>query len=190
MIDINKGIDTIKKLLVKLESAVGKFIDAELKDGTKIKVDGEKIDIGAKVMVLTPEGEAEAPNGTHELSDGTKITTEAGIITEVIPAQPPKEEQQASDKFDAKPAIDDLVKRVAALEELQAANKNLAKENENLKAQLEASIQVQKETFKLVEQLAAQPAEQSQKKKAFEFSINKEDNLKNIIKELKTLKEK
>lgn len=62
------------------------FVEAKLIDGTKVKVEGEGLEIGAKVHVVTEEGEIPAPDGTHELEDGTKVSTEKGLITNVIEA--------------------------------------------------------------------------------------------------------
>lgn len=59
------------------------FIDAKLSDGTVVKVEGEVLAEGAKVLVVTEQGEIPAPDGVHELEDGTKIETKDGIIAYV-----------------------------------------------------------------------------------------------------------
>ena len=59
------------------------FVDAKLVDGTAIKVSGEGLVEGAKVMVVTEEGEIPAPDGIHELEDGTKVETKEGIIAKI-----------------------------------------------------------------------------------------------------------
>ena len=59
------------------------FVDAKLVDGTAIKVSGEGLVEGAKVMVVTEEGEIPAPDGVHELEDGTKVETKEGIIAKI-----------------------------------------------------------------------------------------------------------
>jgi hypothetical protein len=61
------------------------FIDAKLIDGTKVTVEGETLAEGAKVMVITeeyPDGIL-APDGTHELEDGTKVSTVGGLISAI-----------------------------------------------------------------------------------------------------------
>ena len=60
------------------------FIDATLVDGTVVKVEGDSLVEGAKVVVVTPDAEIPAPDGTHELKDGTKIETKDGMITMVM----------------------------------------------------------------------------------------------------------
>ena len=59
------------------------FVDAKLVDGTKIKVEGDSLMEGAKVVVLTEEGELPAPDGVHELEDGTKVETKEGVIARI-----------------------------------------------------------------------------------------------------------
>jgi hypothetical protein len=59
------------------------FLDAKLIDGTEVKVSGDSLVEGAKVMVKTAEGEIVAPDGVHELEDGTKVETKEGIIAKV-----------------------------------------------------------------------------------------------------------
>ena len=71
------------------------FIDAKLKDGTEIKVSGDVLDKGAKVTVVTADAEIPAPDGTHELEDGTKVETKDGIIVDVtdVPNETPDDEE-------------------------------------------------------------------------------------------------
>jgi hypothetical protein len=59
------------------------FVDAKLIDGTQIKVSGDGLIEGAKVMVVTEEGEIVAPDGVHELEDGTKVETKEGLIAKI-----------------------------------------------------------------------------------------------------------
>jgi hypothetical protein len=59
------------------------FIDAKLVDGTAVKVGGDSLVEGAKVVVVTADAEIPAPDGLHELEDGTKIETKDGVIVKV-----------------------------------------------------------------------------------------------------------
>ena len=86
----NEIIEKVKELLFSKpevkEEVENKFIDAELENGTKIKVDGELVP-ESPVFVLDEEGnETPAPDGEHKLSDGSIVKTEGGIIVEVMPA--------------------------------------------------------------------------------------------------------
>jgi hypothetical protein len=59
------------------------FVDAKLADGTVVKVEGDNLMEGAKVLVVTADAEIPAPDGVHELEDGTKIETKDGVIVKV-----------------------------------------------------------------------------------------------------------
>jgi hypothetical protein len=59
------------------------FVNAKLVDGTEIKVEGDALGEGAKVVVITPDAEIPAPDGIHELEDGTKVETKDGVIVKV-----------------------------------------------------------------------------------------------------------
>jgi hypothetical protein len=69
----NGSIETVKEV----------FLDAKLADGTAIKVEGDSLVEGAKVVVVTPDAEIPAPDAVHELEDGTKIETKDGIIVAI-----------------------------------------------------------------------------------------------------------
>jgi len=60
---------------------------ADINDAFVIKFPGDSLQVGDKVMVVTSEGqEMDAPDGEHELKDGTKIVTEDSIVKEIIGA--------------------------------------------------------------------------------------------------------
>ena len=61
------------------------FVEAKLKDGTVVKVEGDSLVEGAAVKVVTeemPDGIA-APDGVHMLEDGTEVETNGGMIVSV-----------------------------------------------------------------------------------------------------------
>lgn len=62
----------------------------ELKDingAFTVKFPGDSLQVGDKVTVVTTEGqEMDAPDGTHELEDGTKIVTEGSVVKEIMGA--------------------------------------------------------------------------------------------------------
>jgi hypothetical protein len=88
------AIGEIKKLMVQFGFLTEKeteivaeiFVDAKLVDGTVVKVEGDAVVEGAKVLVVTADSEVPAPDGVHELEDGTKIETKDGIIASVAEA--------------------------------------------------------------------------------------------------------
>lgn len=50
-------------------------VEHTLKDGTKVEVEGDMVSVVAADGAKTP-----APDGEHELADGTKITTKDGKL--------------------------------------------------------------------------------------------------------------
>jgi hypothetical protein len=70
------------------------FLDAKLADGTQIKVEGDALAEGAKVVVVTEQGEIPAPDAVHELEDGTKVETKDGIIARIEEASAEAESEE------------------------------------------------------------------------------------------------
>jgi len=102
--------------LVEAEVAPENVVEetfGELKDingAFTVKFPGDSIQVGDKVSVVTAEGqEMDAPNGTHELEDGTKIVTEDSVVKEIMGADGEKalsevemaEEEVVEDVIDA-----------------------------------------------------------------------------------------
>jgi len=83
MSNSKNAIQEIKKLMAQFGFLKENFVNAKLVDGTEIKVEGESLAEGAKVLVITAEGEIPAPDGIHELEDGTKVETKDGIIAKI-----------------------------------------------------------------------------------------------------------
>jgi hypothetical protein len=91
MSNSKSAIQEIKSLMVQFgflkneETEIVKeiFLDAKLIDGTEIKVEGDSLVEGAKVMVVTAEGEIVAPDGVHEIEGGAKVETKEGVIVRI-----------------------------------------------------------------------------------------------------------
>ena len=97
------------------------FIDAKLVDGTVVKVEGDSLVEGAKVLVVTADAEIPAPDGLHELADGTKIETKDGIIASVMEAMgeyPEMEKPKAEVEIEVKKEEEMESEVVALLKEL------------------------------------------------------------------------
>lgn len=78
------AIQEIKSLMVKFGFIKSEsFLDAKLVDGTQIKVEGDSVIEGAKVMVVTADGEVPAPDGVHDVEGGMKVQTTDGIIVKI-----------------------------------------------------------------------------------------------------------
>jgi hypothetical protein len=68
-----------------------KMYDAKLVDGTIVQWEGELAE-GTAIMVVAEDGNTiPAPDGVHELEDGTKITVVSGMVTSIEGASVEKE---------------------------------------------------------------------------------------------------
>lgn len=122
----------LKNSILKLEDEVAPaalaapveptFTQAKTKEGVMVQYEGE-LKEGTALMVVAESGATPAPDGTHELEDGTKVSTVAGVITKVeavevvapeVPAVMP-EEMKA--QFSAQKS--EFEKEIAELKKLQ-----------------------------------------------------------------------
>lgn len=69
------------KTTTSVTTEVAAPVEHTLKDGTKVSVEGDAVFVVAADGTKTP-----APNGTHELADGTTITTVDGKVAPSAPA--------------------------------------------------------------------------------------------------------
>lgn len=147
-----------------------KFIDAVLKDGTKIhivtQVEGE-LTPGDIVHVVDEEGnQTEAPAGEHELEDGRILVVgEAGTLVEVKEAseEAPAEEEM-EDEQEIKGVLNGLKELINQVKDLKSQFDEVKKENEELK-----------ERFN---KFASEPSEEPTKQKVDFSKVNKEERLK------------
>lgn len=178
---INK-LAEIKKLLgFSDEAPVQKFGEGTLADGTVIRWAGETLEIGAVLEVQTPEGEyVPAPDGTHETADGQLVSTEGGIVTEIMlkedesPEEAPVEDSALSAmkaEYAAK-----FAEQATAIEKLTAAINNLTN--------------AQAKTVEVLEQFSAIPAEEPVKKpNAFSgMAAKRDEQIMRVAENLKKLK--
>lgn len=124
-------IDALKVLLEEAPPTES-YNEAPLADGTILKYTGEGPPaVGAKCLLVTPEGEVPAPEGEHKLADGSTIVIakegEDSVISEVKPAE--KMKDQAILAMIQK-AVENAVKEKFT---------SIEKENKALKAELEAT---------------------------------------------------
>jgi len=67
--------------------------DVRTVDGTLLRVE-PALEVGATIQVIGEDAELiDAPDGSHELEDGSVINVEGGIIVEVIAVEVPAEEE-------------------------------------------------------------------------------------------------
>ena len=161
----------IGKLLKMDFAKVEKFETAKLADGTEIMWDGELAE-GTAIMVVAEDGnQMPAPDATHELEDGTKVTTVGGLVTAIEP----KKEVEIEVELAVEPDMTKLEERLMACEEKMAAIETKMSEmfaaheskfeaiNTNNESKFEA-------ISKIVEEIAAEPIVAIEKPKNSTFS--------------------
>ena len=184
-------IQEIRHLLFGEEEKSVEMATATLVDGTIIEWEGE-LAVGTAVFVQTGEGLIPAPDATHQLEGGSLVTTEGGVVTEIVEVESEvveeeaKEEEMAEEvkeEFATLEAFNSFVSRFEeAVERLAIIEEKM---NHN-----EASFNSMKEAFgktvDLVEKVADLPSEEPTKAPA-KLSKKEErfNNIVNIAKQLK-----
>ena len=126
------------------------FVDAKLADGTVVKVEGDGVVEGAKVLVVTADAEIPAPDGVHELEDGSKIETKDGIIVkveEMLEEELPKEGSESMPPAIDEPATEGPKVEVELLEMLKDFVKKMNEKMGSLEKKVE-DVQSQFSPFK------------------------------------------
>lgn len=153
---------------------------AMLVDGTEIQWEGE-LAVGVAIFVVTNEGLVPAPDATHEVEGGMLVTTEGGLVTEIVePAEEVEIEIEAKE-FATIEAFE------IAVAELKAAiadlNSKVEKYGEKFATQSEAVMKA----VDLVEAIAELPSAEPVKKEEVKMS-KKEAQMANIVKIAQSLK--
>jgi hypothetical protein len=144
---IHEGIEKIRLMLASEDEAPQMetseesapvtqlaFETYDLKDGSKIDLSG--LEIGAIAMLVDESGNASpAPDGEHELVDGTMVTTVGGKVEGI--ETPQAEMEPIEDVEEEIPMGDDKEDK---FNEIDGTIENLKSENEALKAKI-ASIE-------------------------------------------------
>ena len=155
-----------------------KMAEAKLADGTIVQWEGELVE-GAAINVIAEDGNTTpAPDGTHELEDGTKITTVGGLVTGIekpemeieVEVEDKKEEKMASE-FEtafAKYAEDfaGVVSRVEAIETaMKSYEEKLAAISKEMESKDKSMGEKSAAVTEIVKEIAETPAEPSEKNK-------------------------
>jgi hypothetical protein len=159
---------------------------ATLVDGTIIEWEGE-LAVGTEVFVQTGEGLIPAPDAVHEVEGGMLVTTEGGVVTEIVePAEEVETEvEEAPAEFASLEAFNDLVTRFEeAVEKLNTLEEKLTNNDEAFSTMKDAFGK----TVDLVEKIADLPSEEPTKEPA--KLSKKDERFANIVKIANTIKNK
>ena len=147
-------------VLVPTQESMAEYLETTLLDGTKARVEGGELVVGAKVEVEIDGIYVNAPEGQHDLVDGVVIYVDAdGLVNEIETADTKKEDEMLSQVFNS---IKELVDEVKSL---KGDIKNIKEENTKLQNR--------------VNKFAAEPSEEPiETKIQFKNTNNKMDKLK------------
>jgi hypothetical protein len=147
-LNLESVINTLKSVFADVETEVATeevtFGEATLVDGTIVKWEGELME-GTALVVVLPEGEVAAPDGIHEISDGTIIETAGGLVVNI---QPMSEIASEENEFTTE-MLNEMVEKALAkyAEAFTATLEGVKAENDSLKLEL-AAIKADKETLR------------------------------------------
>ncbi len=157
--------------------------EGKLKDGTMVTYD--ELEVGYPLMVVTEQGTNPAPDGTHEMQDGTKVSTVNGLITEIIPALPVAPAETEAGMYPKKDE-EDMGKKLKEL--MDAINAKMSAIETEISKQQETN----KQMFELIEKIGDLPTSEPKKEnQAFTTAKDKkQEKIDSILTTLKTLKTK
>jgi len=164
------------------------FETYDLKDGSKIDLSG--LEIGAEAMLVDESGNASpAPDGEHELVDGTMVTTVGGKVEGI--ETPQAEMEPIEEVVEEIPMGDDKEDK---FNKIDGTIENLKSENEALKAKI-ASIegkfsQAINDLSDVVLGLASTPSASpiQAPKNSFSQVEKREDKIERFLNKVKNLK--
>jgi hypothetical protein len=169
-ITAKEALMQIGKLLKMDFAAIQKFETAKLADGTEITWDGELAE-GTAIMVVAEDGnQMPAPDATHELEDGTKVTTVGGLVTKIEGKEVEVEVEMAAPIDMAK-----IEERMGACEEkMKSIETKMTEMFATIESKYEAVNKLNESKFEaikvIVDEIAEEPAVAVEKPKQSTFS--------------------
>lgn len=75
--------DALNRIKVVLGLSNHSFASYKNEDGVEFYCEGDKLELGKEIYVITPEGNLPAPDGDFEFLDGTKVSIKEGKIEKI-----------------------------------------------------------------------------------------------------------
>jgi len=183
-----------KEVLTEIRSLLGfgedkkevEMATATLVDGTIVEWEGE-LAVGTAIFVQTGEGLIPAPDAVHEVEGGLLVTTEGGVVTEIVEptAEVEIEVEAEVAEFASLESFNELANKfVEALARVEALEQKL----EDREAAFNSMKEAFGKTVDLVEKIAELPSEEPTKAPA--KLSKKEEQFANILKIANQLKNK
>ena len=170
-ITAKEALMQIGKLLKMDFAKIEKFESAKLSDGTEINWDGE-LSEGTAIMVVTDGNQMPAPDATHELEDGTMVTTVGGLVTKI---EGKEKEVEVEVEMAAPIDMTKLEERMAACEEkMKSMETKMGEMFATIESKYEAVNKLNESKFEaikvIVDEIAEEPAVAVEKPKQSTFS--------------------
>ena len=181
-----------KEVLTEIRTLLGfgedkkevEMATATLVDGTIVEWEGE-LAVGTAIFVQTGEGLIPAPDAVHEVEGGLLVTTEGGVVTEIVEPTEEVEIELEAAEFASLESFNELANKfVEALARVEALEQKL----EDREAAFNSMKEAFGKTVDLVEKIAELPSEEPTKAPA--KLSKKEEQFANIIKIAQQLKNK
>lgn len=183
-----------KEVLTEIRTLLGfgedkkevEMATATLVDGTIVEWEGE-LAVGTAIFVQTGEGLIPAPDAVHEVEGGLLVTTEGGVVTEIVEptAEVEIEVEAEVAEFASLESFNELANKfVEALARVEALEQKL----EDREAAFNSMKEAFGKTVDLVEKIAELPSEEPTKAPA--KLSKKEEQFANILKIANQLKNK
>lgn len=168
-ITAKEALMQIGKLLKMNFAKIEKFESAKLKDGTEIMWDGELAE-GTAIMVVTDGNQMPAPDATHELEDGTMVTTVGGLVSKIE-----GKEKEVEVEMAAPIDMTKIEERMAACEEkMKSMETKMGEMFATIESKYEAVNKLNESKFEaikvIVDEIAEEPAVAVEKPKQSTFS--------------------
>jgi exonuclease VII small subunit len=182
MMNAKETLKQVRTLLGFEEETSIAFESAMLKDGTIVKWEGE-LSVGTAILIETAEGDIPAPDATHELEDGTLVTTIDGKVTEIVKPEMETPEVEISVEAEEFATVSHFNEVVESLEskiaQLTASIESLVNERASHKEAMSKVVE-------LVEKVIDLPSDEPTKKPHTPSKVESQfENLKKFANALK-----
>ena len=162
------------------------FMEVKLADGTIVRYDGE-LEAGIPFSIVDEvSGVIPAPDKTYEMEDGTMVTTEGGIVTNVEEVEEVVVDEMASGDVIAK--LQEIMDMLKGAEEMKVEVETLKAEMAIIKASHEVDQAFVKEVADLVNTIGSASVEAPIQAPKKVFGETKTEKLENIAKAFKIFK--
>jgi hypothetical protein len=140
-----------KEVLKEIRTLLGfskgvEMESATLVDGTVIEWEGE-LAVGTEIFVQTGEGLIPAPDATHEVEGGLLVSTEGGVVTEIV-----EPTETIEDEFeDVAEVVEEVITELEVVEDVAAIIDEITPDSVSEELSMEIAVEVISEIIDLID---------------------------------------